>query len=411
MEESARQSKETQRLVSLCEEYSMRDATPSLFIPRLHFALSNPSMSDPTSWLSTPEQVRALRDELQAQGRQLVFTNGCFDLLHVGHVRYLRQARELGDALVVALNSDASVRELKGPTRPVTTEEDRGEILRALACVDQVVVFDEPRVTRLIEEIQPHIYTKGGDYTVESLNPEERGALERVGAKIEILSLVPGRSTTQTLRRVAEGDAKSNPSAEEAPLRIAVLGSGHGSNLEAIDEAIRGSRLNAKIELVLSDVAESRFRQRAQEMGHPTLYVDPGAKGWRLSDAAQKELCDHLRRHRVQVVVLAGFMRILKNPILSEFRDRIVNIHPSLLPKHKGREAWVQALEAGDTKAGCTVHLVGEEIDGGRILAQETVPILPNDNAHTLYQRIQEREHFLFPKVLAEWRQRGLLVD
>src|SRR5688572_14954587 len=123
-------------------------------------------MSDPASWLSTVDEVRALRARLHAQGKKLVFTNGVFDLLHVGHVRYLREARALGDALVIALNSDDSVRVLKGPNRPVNTQDDRAEILRALSCVDAVVVFEEARVTKLIEAIQPHVYTKGGDYTV-----------------------------------------------------------------------------------------------------------------------------------------------------------------------------------------------------------------------------------------------------
>ena len=118
----------------------------------------------------TAEDVRRLRDRLDAAGRKLVFTNGCFDLLHAGHVRYLNQARALGDAMVVAVNSDASVRALKGPARPVNNENDRAEVLAALRVVDAVVIFDDERATRLIEAIRPHIYAKGGDYTVDSLN-------------------------------------------------------------------------------------------------------------------------------------------------------------------------------------------------------------------------------------------------
>ena len=111
-----------------------------------------------THWISTVAEARNFRDALDASGGKLVFTNGCFDLLHAGHVRYLRQARALGDALLVALNSDASVRALKGPSRPVTSQEDRAEILRALASVDCVVAFDEPRVTKLIDAHQaPHL--------------------------------------------------------------------------------------------------------------------------------------------------------------------------------------------------------------------------------------------------------------
>lgn len=138
------------------------------------------------------------------------------------------------------MNSDASVRELKGPSRPVNTEEDRAEILTALRSVDAVCVFTEPRVTKLIEQIKPHVYAKGGDYTVASLNPEERTALDFVGAEIEILALVPGRSTTKTLQRIAV-DPQSR--SQQQKLRIGVLGSGAGSNFDAIRAAIAdGSR-------------------------------------------------------------------------------------------------------------------------------------------------------------------------
>ncbi len=359
-------------------------------------------MHDPATWISTPEEVFSWRAELDARGQKLVFTNGVFDLLHVGHVRYLREARALGDALVIALNSDASVRALKGPTRPVNTQADRAEILRALSCVDRVVVFNEPRVTKLIETIKPHIYTKGGDYTVETLNPEERVALEKVGAHIEILPLVPGRSTTATLNRLAP--------AKGGPLRLGVLGSGIGRNFESILRAIKSGSLKAKVEVVISDVSDSGILQKARAAGLPTLFVDPGDHPKRFSANAQKEICDHLKRHNVQVVVLGGFMRVLKEPVLSEFAGRIVNIHPSLLPKFKGVAAWEQALKSGDSETGCTVHLVNEEIDGGRILAQAKVPIHTNDTAEELYQRIQEQEHKLLPKVLSELQERGLPV-
>lgn len=140
-----------------------------------------------------------IRDELDGRGEKLVLTNGCFDLLHVGHVRYLQAARELGFALAVAINGDASVRALKGPTRPVNPEHDRAEVLAALACVDFVTVFKEVRLTGLIRTLRPHIYAKGGDYTPDSLFGGEREALQAVGADIRILPLVPGRSTTNIL--------------------------------------------------------------------------------------------------------------------------------------------------------------------------------------------------------------------
>ncbi|HEY5891870.1 MAG TPA: adenylyltransferase/cytidyltransferase family protein [Chthoniobacterales bacterium] len=133
---------------------------------------------------------------------RLVFTNGCFDLLHAGHVRYLQGARALGDALVVGLNGDRSVRELKGPSRPIHSEHDRAEVLAALACVDAVVIFPEVRATALIGAIRPDIYAKGGDYTEESLNAEERAALKAAGTAIRFLPLVPGRSTTETVAKM-----------------------------------------------------------------------------------------------------------------------------------------------------------------------------------------------------------------
>lgn len=148
----------------------------------------------------SPETLRDFR------GR-LVFTNGCFDLLHAGHVRYLQAARALGDALLVAVNSDDSVRALKGPTRPINPAEERAEMLAALECVSFVTIFDTPRVTRLVEIIRPAVYAKGGDYTLETLDPEERAALESVGTEIRLLPLVPGRSTTRIIERMREGNA------------------------------------------------------------------------------------------------------------------------------------------------------------------------------------------------------------
>ena len=140
---------------------------------------------------------------MDGDGRRLVFTNGCFDLLHAGHVRYLRQARALGDALAVGLNSDRSVRELKGEGRPLNTEGDRAEVLAALGCVDYVVVFDGKRATELLRAVRPHIYAKGGDYTPDSLDAEERSALRACGAEIKILPLVPGRSTTALIGKIS----------------------------------------------------------------------------------------------------------------------------------------------------------------------------------------------------------------
>lgn len=160
---------------------------------------------NPIPKLVSPEELAAIRDRLDAEGKRLVLTNGCFDLLHVGHVRCLAAARELGDALAVALNGDDSVRALKGPTRPIHAEADRAEVLAALAPVDYIAIFHEPRATRLFEIVRPHLYAKGGDYTPESLDGDEAAALRRIGSEIRILPLVPGRSTTSTIARMTVG--------------------------------------------------------------------------------------------------------------------------------------------------------------------------------------------------------------
>jgi D-glycero-beta-D-manno-heptose 1-phosphate adenylyltransferase len=139
---------------------------------------------------------------LREAGKKLVVTNGCFDLLHVGHVRYLQAARALGDALVVGLNGDESVRELKGNHRPINNERDRAEVLAALECVDFVTVFPELRATRLLEMVSPAIYAKGGDYTSATLNAEERGVLERIGAEIRIIPFEKGYSTSGLLEKL-----------------------------------------------------------------------------------------------------------------------------------------------------------------------------------------------------------------
>jgi rfaE bifunctional protein nucleotidyltransferase chain/domain len=144
----------------------------------------------------TAGELAARRDALNAAGRRLVFTNGCFDLLHVGHVRYLQAARRLGDALAIGVNGDASVRELKGPGRPLNSADERAELLAALACVDFVTIFESKRADQLLAAVRPHIYVKGGDYRLETLDADERAALQAAGTRIEFAPLIPGRSTT-----------------------------------------------------------------------------------------------------------------------------------------------------------------------------------------------------------------------
>jgi rfaE bifunctional protein nucleotidyltransferase chain/domain len=140
--------------------------------------------------------------QLRATGKRLVATNGCFDLLHVGHIRYLQAARALGDALVVGLNGDRSVRELKGPGRPIHNETDRAEVLAALEHVDLVTIFPETRATLFLETVSPAIYVKGGDYTSETLDAEERAMLEKIGAEIRFVPFAPGYSTSGLLEQL-----------------------------------------------------------------------------------------------------------------------------------------------------------------------------------------------------------------
>jgi len=152
--------------------------------------------------LLTLAQAVAERAKLRAAGKDLVLTNGVFDLLHTGHLYYLKEARRLGEALYVAINSDDSVRALKGPSRPVQTEIERAYALGALWFVSGIVVFREPRLTAEIRALQPDIYCKAGDYTLDKLNPEERGALQAVGARIEFLPFLEGFSTTKLIARI-----------------------------------------------------------------------------------------------------------------------------------------------------------------------------------------------------------------
>jgi rfaE bifunctional protein nucleotidyltransferase chain/domain len=155
----------------------------------------------------TLAEVAAYRDNLRQRRRKVVATNGCFDLLHVGHLRYLTEARSLGDFLWVGLNGDASVRDLKGPGRPLVPEADRAELLAAWRVVDAVTIFPDVRATAFLRAVQPDVYAKGGDYTVASLNAEEAAALRECNAHIEIVRLVPGKSTTSLVQKMAENKA------------------------------------------------------------------------------------------------------------------------------------------------------------------------------------------------------------
>ena len=191
-------------------------------------------------------------------------------------------------------------------------------------------------------------------------------------------------------------------------LRLGVLGSGKGSNFRAIHEAIRTGRLDARVVIVCSDVVDSGILKLARDAGIATTWIEEKRFKTRLSRECEEDLVERLRSAGVDLVVLAGYMRMLKAPMLEAFPRRIINIHPSLLPKFPGLEAWRQALEAGETVTGCTVHFVDEGMDSGEIIAQAEVPILPGDTPESLHARIQEAEHQLYPEWIGRFARREL---
>jgi phosphoribosylglycinamide formyltransferase-1 len=186
------------------------------------------------------------------------------------------------------------------------------------------------------------------------------------------------------------------------PLGLGILGSGKGSNCRVILESIRAGKLPARAQVVISDVLNAPILDIAREFSVPNAYLPPGQFRTRLEPNVEAELVRMLRDAGVELVVLAGFMRVLKSPILEAFPRRIINIHPSLLPKFPGLEAWKQALAAGETVTGCSVHYVDDKVDHGDIIAQREVPVLPNDSAESLHARIQVAEHELYPAVIAQ---------
>jgi phosphoribosylglycinamide formyltransferase-1 len=188
-----------------------------------------------------------------------------------------------------------------------------------------------------------------------------------------------------------------------AAVGIGILGSGKGSNCRAILERIRDGTLCAEPRVVIADVFNAGILRIAKEFGVPNAYLPPGNFRTKLEPEAETALVQLLRDAAVELVVLAGFMRVLKEPTLSAFPHRIINIHPSLLPKFPGLEAWKQALAAGESVTGCTVHYVDAGIDRGEIIAQREVPILPNDTPETLHARIQIAERELYPEVIAQF--------
>ena len=187
------------------------------------------------------------------------------------------------------------------------------------------------------------------------------------------------------------------------PISIGILGSGKGSNCRAILEQIQKQQLGAEARLVISDVFDAPILEIAREFNVPNAYLPPGQFRTRLEPAVETELVRMLEAAEVELVVLAGFMRVLKEPMLNAYPRRVINIHPSLLPKFPGLEAWKQALAAGETVTGCTVHYVDAGIDSGEIIAQRKVPILSGDTPESLHARIQVAERELYPEVIGRF--------
>lgn len=181
---------------------------------------------------------------------------------------------------------------------------------------------------------------------------------------------------------------------------LGVLGSGRGSNLQSILDAIAGGTLPVKVGCVIADVADAFILERARRAGVPAFHVDMAPFKTKLDGDAQARVIDILRRHGVNLVVLAGFMRIVKPGLLDAFPNRVLNIHPSLLPAFPGLAAWEQAVNYGAKVAGCTVHFVDAGMDTGPIILQRTVPVLDGDTPSTLHARIQEQEHLAYPEAI-----------
>lgn len=184
-------------------------------------------------------------------------------------------------------------------------------------------------------------------------------------------------------------------------IKLGVLGSGKGSNLQAIIDAIEQGRLAAKIEIVLSDVNNSFILKRAQKHGIAAQFIHPGPFKTKLDPETEKKYVNCLKEHNVDLICLAGFMRVLKEHFLSSFKMKIINIHPSLLPAFPGLESWKQALDYGVKVSGCTVHYVESGVDTGPIIVQKQIPVLDDDTYESLHERIQVEEHKAYPEAIA----------
>jgi phosphoribosylglycinamide formyltransferase 1 len=199
--------------------------------------------------------------------------------------------------------------------------------------------------------------------------------------------------------------------AGERPFRLGVLGSGSGSNFAAIADACAAGQVPAEVALVLSDVPNAGILERARQRGIKAEFAAPGGFRTKLDEAAEHAYVEALRAAQVDLIVLAGFMRVLKGDFLRAFERRIVNIHPSLLPSFPGLEAWKQALDYGVKVTGCTVHFVDASVDSGPIIGQKTVPVQDDDTSETLLNRIHGAEHELYPAVVGGLARREISVQ
>ena len=188
-------------------------------------------------------------------------------------------------------------------------------------------------------------------------------------------------------------------------LALGILGSGKGSNCRAVLEQISAGKLQAEARLIVSDVFDAGILDIGREFGVPNIYLPPGKFRTRLEPVVEMELVKLLQNAGVELVVLAGFMRVLKESMLNAFPRRIINVHPSLLPKFPGIEAWKQALAAEENVTGCSVHYVDAGIDSGEIIAQRKVPVLSGDTPESLHARIQVAERALYPEVIAKFAE------
>lgn len=193
--------------------------------------------------------------------------------------------------------------------------------------------------------------------------------------------------------------------------KIGVLGSGKGSNFVAIADAVAAGKIPAEIAIVLSDVENSGILNHARERNIPAQFIPPGKFRTKLDEDAERAFVKALQDAKMDLIVLAGFMRVLKGDFLRAFENRIVNIHPSLLPSFPGLESWKQALDHGVKVTGCTVHFVDAGIDAGAIIGQQTVPVLDNDTPESLHQRIHAAEHELYPKCVAAIARGEIVVQ